>query len=88
MWSRISPIGLASESAFGVGSMLMRYAHEQRIVEIAAQSRQIFAQRRLGDVKHLGCPRKTMLTQQHVEHPQMLEIEFSRITIRNVIYIH
>ena len=66
----------------------VRDAHEQRVVEIAPQPRQRLAQRRLGDVEHLGGARQAALAQQYVQHPQMLQIQLRGITIGNVFYIH
>ena len=57
-----------------------RYAHEQRIVEIAAQPRQGLAERRLGDAKHPRRPRQASLTQQDLKHLQMMQIELACIT--------
>src|SRR6185437_16200614 len=59
----------------------MRYANEQWVIEIAPQTRQGFAERRLRHIEHLGGAGQAALAQQYVEHPYMLEIEVGGITI-------
>ena len=49
-------------------------AHEQRIVEMAAQVRQRLAQRRLRDVELARRARQPVLAQQDVEHPQVVQL--------------
>ena len=54
-----------------------RHAHEQRIVEIAAQARQRLAQGRLGDVERARRPRQAVLAQQDVEHLQVMQVRLA-----------
>ena len=60
-----------------------RHAHEQRILEIAAQARQRLAQGRLGHVERARRPRQTVLAQQHVENLQVMQVGFAFIARRN-----
>jgi hypothetical protein len=65
-----------------------RHAHEQRIVEIAAQPCQRLAERRLGDVEHARGLGQAPLAKQHVKHLQVLQLELASITGRNGEHIH
>jgi hypothetical protein len=60
-----------------------RHAHEQRIVEIAAQARQRLAQGRLRDVECARRPRQAVLAQQHIEHLQVMQVGFPFIAGEN-----
>ena len=57
-----------------------RHAHEQRVVEIAAQPPQRLAQRRLCDIERPRRPRQAVLAQQHVQHLQMMQVGLAFIT--------
>ena len=61
--------------------------HEQRIIEVSAQLRERFAERRLRDVE-LGCSAcEAVLAQQHVQYPQLLQTWFCTMMTRNSAHI-
>ena len=51
------------------------HAHEQRIVEIAAQARQRFAQRGLLRMQRFGGARQAAFAKQDVEDPKCVQVE-------------
>jgi hypothetical protein len=60
--------------------------HEQRIVEITAQARQRFAQRRLLGVQRFGGPRQASFAKQHVEDPKCVQVEILSLLPGNSLH--
>ena len=62
------------------------HANEQRIVEIAAQARQSFAERRLLRVKRFGGSRQASFAKQHIEDPKCVQVEIVSLLPGNSLH--
>ena len=62
------------------------HANEQRIVEIAAQARQSFAERRLLRVQRFGGSRQASFAKQHIEDPKCVQVEIVSLLPGNSLH--